>query len=372
MRIFVSSVRRGLEEERDALPGLITAIGHTPVRFEDFTAQPAPSREACLEGVASSDAYLLILGPNYGHRFDDTGQSPTHDEWVAATTAGLPRVVYRKINVEFEPDQDTFAQSIGNYTTGVFYDSFATTAELLTKVAAKVRELAQATGPLTFEPMTAPVHITWRADFAESATFGGTASQPTLEIHVIPIDPTPRSSRVMSALADSMPNTLRNSGMVAASEGLDIARPAGAIAISVPPRQTRWDAHRESQLLGVRLDVEGQVSVWATLPGDAMGAVLDQSHLPNQIATLLRLVGSMRLIDSSNIAIALGVDPAMMLSTGRADQLPRQSATILSMSDQPIRVPPDELVTAAALDTGALDLARILSRALLDAAQSHR
>ena len=136
MKIFVSSVRRGLEEERDALPGLITAVGHTPVRFEDFSAQPLPSREACLLGVGDADAYLLILGPNYGHRFDDTGQSPTHDEWVAASAAGMPRLVYRKIGVSFEAEQEEFAHSIGDYTSGVFYDSFSTTAELLTKVAA--------------------------------------------------------------------------------------------------------------------------------------------------------------------------------------------------------------------------------------------
>lgn len=43
MRIFISSVRKGLEEERDALPGLIRALGHTPVLFEDFTAQTTPA-----------------------------------------------------------------------------------------------------------------------------------------------------------------------------------------------------------------------------------------------------------------------------------------------------------------------------------------
>ncbi|MHD0307429.1 DUF4062 domain-containing protein [Rhodococcus erythropolis] len=64
MRVFVSSVRRGLEEERDALPGLITAIGHTPIRFEDFGATDLPSREACLTGVGNAELYLLILGPS--------------------------------------------------------------------------------------------------------------------------------------------------------------------------------------------------------------------------------------------------------------------------------------------------------------------
>jgi hypothetical protein len=96
VKVFISSVRRGLDEERDALPGIILAVGHTPLRFEDFSAQPMPSREAGLAGVADADVYLLILGPNYGYRFADTGQSPTHDEWTAATAAGVPRLVYRK------------------------------------------------------------------------------------------------------------------------------------------------------------------------------------------------------------------------------------------------------------------------------------
>lgn len=109
MKIFISSVRRGLEEERHALPGLISAVGHTPVRFEDFTAQPVPSREACLQGVTSSDVYLLLLGPHYGHRFPDTGQSPTHEEWTAAIRAGMPRLVYQKLGVTLDPDQQELA-----------------------------------------------------------------------------------------------------------------------------------------------------------------------------------------------------------------------------------------------------------------------
>ena len=84
VKVMISSVRRGLEPERDALPGLIMALGHQPVRFEDFSAQPHPSREACLRAVHESDVYLLLLGPHYGHVFPETGQSATHDEFVAA------------------------------------------------------------------------------------------------------------------------------------------------------------------------------------------------------------------------------------------------------------------------------------------------
>ncbi|MET8030791.1 DUF4062 domain-containing protein [Streptomyces avermitilis] len=62
MRIFISSARKGLEEERDALDGLVRALGHTPVRFEDFSAQTTPSREACLKALETADACLFLLG----------------------------------------------------------------------------------------------------------------------------------------------------------------------------------------------------------------------------------------------------------------------------------------------------------------------
>ncbi len=37
------------------MPGLIQALGHEPRRFEDFTAQSAPSRQACLDGIEAAD-----------------------------------------------------------------------------------------------------------------------------------------------------------------------------------------------------------------------------------------------------------------------------------------------------------------------------
>lgn len=367
MKIFVSSVRRGLEEERDALPGLITAVGHTPVRFEDFSAQPLPSREACLLGMGDADAYLLILGPNYGHRFDDTGQSPTHDEWVAASAAGMPRLVYRKIGVSFEAEQEEFAHSIGDYTSGVFYDSFSTTAELLTKVAAKLRELEQAGGTLTYSPIIEPVTVTWRSDFGDRLHSGHSSSTSILEVHVVPIGTAIRSARTMSDLAAALPMRMRDSRLVDAGQALTTGRPGGGVEVSLTSPQTQWDLPRESRLLGVRVGVDGQASAWATLPGDTMGSILDATDLSEQIAGMLRLIGSLRIVESSQVALGVGVDPTMMLSTGRVAQLPRQSATMLSMSECPIRVPPDELVTIAALDVGATEVARALSRSLLEA-----
>lgn len=371
VKIFLSSVRRGLEEERDALPGLISAIGHTPLRFEDFSAQPLPSREACLAGVAAADVYLLILGPNYGHSFGDTGQSPTHDEWVAARAGGIPCLVYRKMGVKFEPEQEDFVRSIGDYTSGVFYDSFTATHELQTKVVGKLRELEQADSPLTFTPLQEPATMAWRADFDEQMR-GHTSWETAIELHVLPVDGHSRSSRVMSELAKALPDRIRNSGLVAASDALLTTRPEGAVVVSIPSQRAGWDAPREWQLLGVRLGVDGQVSVWASLPGDGMGSILDPTELPDQIAKLLRLAGMLRVIESAQVAIGIGVDPTNGLSTARVTQLPRHSVTWLSMSDQPLRVPPDELVTVAALGVGSLEVGRLLSRALLETAGTHR
>lgn len=42
MRVFISSVRRGLEQERDAMRGLLLALGHEPLLFEDFSARSVP------------------------------------------------------------------------------------------------------------------------------------------------------------------------------------------------------------------------------------------------------------------------------------------------------------------------------------------
>lgn len=367
MRAFISSVRRGLEEERDALPGLISAIGHTPVRFEDFSAQAIPSREACLTGVASSDVYLLLVGPHYGHVFEDTGQSATHDEWMAATAAGMPRVVYRKAGIEMDADQAAFVAGIEDYGAGVFRDSFSSTAELQTKVAGKIRELAEAGGPLSFAPIAVVPSIRWRKEFA----LGGQDQQispVTLEAHVLPSPDGPLSARVLSDLGDALAGRVRRSGLVDERAGLDARTVQDAIYLLLGDDDPAgWNSAAEGRTLGLRIGQSGQVSAWASLPRDGLGAVLDPAQLPLQIASMLRLIGHTQAITSSHVAIAVGIEPTRTLSIGSASDLPRNSAQFLVMSDQPLRVEPDESVTLAALDAGAAEVGGIVSRRLIEA-----
>lgn len=85
------------------MPGLLLGLGMEAVRFEDFTAAPARSREVCLRAVAESDVHLLLLGEHYGTPFPDTGLSPTHEEYRAAIARGIPRLAFRKRDVTMDP-----------------------------------------------------------------------------------------------------------------------------------------------------------------------------------------------------------------------------------------------------------------------------
>ena len=111
-RVFISSVTEGLRQERTALPGLIRALGMDPVRFEDFTALPEPSRDVCLQAVGTCDVYLLLLGEHYGTPFADTGLSPTHEEYRAAINKGIPRLAFRRRGVTMESAQAAFAAEV--------------------------------------------------------------------------------------------------------------------------------------------------------------------------------------------------------------------------------------------------------------------
>lgn len=374
MKVFVSSVRRGLEEERDALRGMIMAIGHTPLAFEDFTSRSEPSREACTEGVAAADLYLLLIGPFYGHRFEDTGQSPTHDEWVAAQQAGIPRLVFLKEGVTLDEDQTDFYRSVSNYTSGVFYNTFASTPELLTKTVAAIREQAGSPSPLAYKQLPAPVPVFWRRDFDPNMQPHLGSSGTQLELHVIGQPPTQRSSRQISELTASLAGRVRSAGIVDDSLPLQVTQAEdGALLVATPAgRPVGIGGASRAVLSGVRVAPDGQASVWGTLPGDTMGSVVDLDDVTQQLAGMLRLVGQLRVIASPDLAVAVGVDDISMLTVGRVADLPRHSASFPSTSSAPVRVPPDELVTAAALDIAAAEAARPLANALTDAVRRRR
>jgi len=273
------------------------------------------------------------------------------------------------MGVDFEAEQLDLARVVGDYAVGVFYAEFSTTHELLTKVVTGLRELEHAAPPLSFSPMAEPLPVLWRADFPENAHNSSYNEQATLEVHVFPVGAERRSLRTMAEMADSLPGRLRETGQIPHQAALVPSTGSnGAITVSLPEPEHRWDEMEAAHPLGVRLDPSGQLSLWASLPRDRMGAVLDESLLPAQIADSLRLLGSLRLVDTDNVAIAVGVDHTMLLTEGNLGHGQRTHATMLRTSDNPVRIPPDETVTRPALDVAATEVAQPLARALRRAA----
>jgi len=380
MRVFISSVRRGLESERDALPGLLIATGFEPARFEDFGALPTPSREACVRGVQASDVYLLLLGPAYGDPLPETGQCPTEDEWVAAVTAGMPKLVFRKAGIEAitEPEQATFIKKVGDYASGVFYATFSDTTDLQTKVVDALRRLAAAPSPLTYEPLpNDPPTFIWRNEWQahQGAWTGRGSDGGMVELHIVPLDVGSRPGRVMRAMNDTMVTRLREFGALSAHEGVESRASNTEAVVELPPSPRDGSGigtTHPAQLRGVRLVAAGQLSLWWTLPGDSMAAILDPDELVATTASHLRLAGALGVLDADRYAIAIGLSGGSMISEGKVTGVARSSVSYSVNSDKPVQVLPDETVSAAAFDRGADDVAYNLAEALVQGFRGRR
>jgi hypothetical protein len=350
MKIFVSSVRRGLEDERDALPGLILALGHQPIRFEDFTAQPVASREACLRGVEEADAYLLILGSSYGEPVFDTGLSPTEEEWNAARRRGIPILVFRKDGIEMDEGQQEFARKVEEFTGGRFRVTFARPVDLQTEVVRAISELASGPEKLVWRPMVERVQVPWvqgANGFQRSISQGA-----IVECHLVTVSP----EQIIQATAlESLPTALarigRDHGLFSAADGLDVDSDtdrAWAIA-----GQAVRDLSR-----GIQVRRDGTSSVWIELPGDGLGQIFDRQDIEERVSKALSIAADASPRTPKQVAPAIGVAPINMLVEGRIEDLGRRtSATFGSPRYDVVRTEPVDSIPQAALPMAAKEVA---------------
>jgi len=369
MKVFLSSVRRGLETERDCLPGLIRAIGHEPLSFEEFSAQPVPSREACLRGVQSADVYLLLLGPCYGDPLPETGLSPTHEEYTAALVKGIPRLAFRKAGVDFERAQIEFAKEVESYSTGLFRANFTDAVDLQAKVAAALRDLPSAAEPAVWAPLSTKIEVEWRENWARSSSTPASMAS-VLDVHAVPIGHPSLSARQLRETAALLAGRVRALGIVSASAAIEVdSDMVSAWACPVEgDRRPAADDIWPDAVLGVRISSRGQRSVWQRLPADRMGSLLDPEDLPGRIGTLLRLLGSLMPANNGLWALAIAVNPSTILGVGPLGSLGRRSSAQMTAPGRgPLRVAPDESVSVGALNDGADQAGRVLAENVFDA-----
>ncbi len=126
---------QGYGDIRDAAAQGIERAGCQPVRAEDFPAASLSPRTACLDGVASCDGIVLILGARYGVP-TVVGISATEEEYREAVHRKIPIYPFLKdIDTEREPRQAELVRAVEQYVGGHWRKTFRTTKELTSLVA---------------------------------------------------------------------------------------------------------------------------------------------------------------------------------------------------------------------------------------------
>jgi hypothetical protein len=131
-RVFVSSVMDGFEEYRlAARQGIITA-GGTPVLVEDFPSLPLSPRTACLEGVASSDIYIGIVGHRGGWTAP-SGKLVVEEEYEEARRHKLRTLAFIQ-DSERDEGAARLVRLFSDYIAGMFRQRFSRAEDLRTAV----------------------------------------------------------------------------------------------------------------------------------------------------------------------------------------------------------------------------------------------
>lgn len=127
-RVFVSSVMIDFNEYRQATRRAILKAGGAPVLVEDYPGLTVSPRTACLDGVASCDIYIVIVGERGGWT-TPSGKLVVEEEYEEARKKKLPVLVF-VLNVDHDQDAQRFIDLISDYVNGVYRPTFDSASDL--------------------------------------------------------------------------------------------------------------------------------------------------------------------------------------------------------------------------------------------------
>lgn len=134
-RVFLSSLARGeMGDIRRSAKAAVESLAMQPVMFETEGANEHDSRRALLALIPGCDAYLLLLGAQYGEP-GDSGLSPTEEEFEEALSSGRPILALVQIGVDPEQRQQQFIARVrGTWEDGHFAPTFTDSSDVVTAV----------------------------------------------------------------------------------------------------------------------------------------------------------------------------------------------------------------------------------------------
>jgi hypothetical protein len=270
---------------------------------------------------------------------------------------GIPIIVMRKVGITMEPDQEALAKRIEDYQSGRFRASFASPTELLTKVAAALREVDAAPAAVEMRALDKTVSVAWLGETSQSLPGRGTYAT-TLEVQVIPVE----MPRLPASAIEEGRSRLITAGRQSTLFTEEQAVTTGA------DTEHAWAAvdSRAAGGGGIRISRTGAVVVWRELPRDNMGSILSVQVLSDAIAQQIRLANRV-LAQAKDVTVTAALDPVAMATEGDPSQLGRRSTATISRfgTGGSIRLPPEVLIASAALDGGAKDIGHELAIRLL-------
>jgi len=138
IRVFVSSVSKGLESTRSQVVSDLQKAGYAVNAMEQFGAQAQPPIDVCLREIRKAEAVVLLVGPRYGSLLPQ-GVSYTHAEFREARSRGIPILAFAiptdpDLTTEERDQLEAFLTEVGSVAT---YDKLAS-GESLDRVSAKV------------------------------------------------------------------------------------------------------------------------------------------------------------------------------------------------------------------------------------------
>lgn len=370
MKVFISSVRRGLATERDYLAELVKAQGHQPLRFEDFGAVDATSRGACLAGVDQADIYVLLLGPHYGNDMSDSGYSATAEEFNVAQQRGIPILVFRKTGIEMEPAQEEFATRVGAYADGRFWADFDDAASLALAVTKALQGVNGPRTPLAYMPLAEPVSIRWRSE--RSNLPGNRHATPTLEVHVARVGTGPLLPvSSLTGVSTTLATAARQSTFFGLGDALDInTDDAAAWAVRTSDNfRSHYGERSVDPYAGLVVSRDGSLLAFQALPTDGFGAVVSVEDLGQRLANLLRNLIPY-LPSAENVTLAAAIDPSDNLSVGEPTHVGNRQQAIGWGHRQDVRTDAADQIALGALSEHLHDIAHELAVRLMNALRS--
>lgn len=202
-------------------------------------------------------------------------------------------------------------------------------------------------GRLTWRRLSSPPTVIWRSELDNRLP--SQSGYEAVELHLVPVGDEARLQvSDLNRLKVALPGHGRRHGIFSATEALDaLSDSAKAVALS----------RERGNVAGLAVTRSGQRSAWIGLPRDGLGAVLDESHLVEQLIDLLETITGLPVPAAELVVPAVGIEPATMVAVGSVAEMPRSSAGIGLGMPQYVRPAAEDAVASAAVTAHGKDVA---------------